>query len=273
MKLIIFFLSLSFTIGIQANEGGDLFKINCAACHTIGGGRLVGPDLKNISQQRDAEYLLRFITSSQSFVKSGNADAIKIYNEYGKILMPDAQISESQITEVLNYIKGVSTGEVTESVAVAIVVPLASTNQDNILNGRKLFSGQKRLENSGSSCLSCHNVKDDLAYPGGNFAKELTDSYSLMGSAGVLAIIRNSPFPAMAQSYVDHPLTESEIIDLSAYLKSVSENSIYQHPRDFSMTFFYLGQFAFLLFLGAIMILFWKRKKDTVNKEIYNRQS
>ncbi len=77
----------------------------------------------------------------------------------------------------------------------------------------------------------------------------------------------------MAQSYTKHPLTESEIIDLAAYLKSVSDESIYQHPRDYSLTFLYLGQFMFFLFLTAIMILFWKRKKGNVNQKIYDRQS
>jgi mono/diheme cytochrome c family protein len=272
MKRIVFFLILSLPLCVLANTPSELFTNKCAACHTIGKGRLVGPDLKNISELRDNAWLLKFIRSSQTFINSGDADAVKVYNEYNKLLMPDALISDSEITEILNYIKEVSSGNIVESTQV-IVDPLAETNDDNIVRGRKLFNGQNRLENHGASCLSCHHVKDDLAYPGGNLAKELTESYEVMGGAGVIAIIRNSPFPAMAQAYQEHALTESEVIDLGAYLKSVSEKQIYQHPRDYSLTFLYLGQLAFLLFLGAILAAYWKRKKETVNQKIFDRQS
>lgn len=272
MKRVVFLLILSLPICLLANVPSELFTNKCAACHTIGKGRLVGPDLKNIGDQRDAVWLLNFITSSQTMINSGDADAVKVYNEYNKLLMPDPLISESEITEILSYIKEVSSGNIVESTQV-LVDPLATTNDDNIARGRKLFNGQSRLENQGAACLSCHHVKDDLAYPGGNLAKELTESFSVMGGAGVIAIIRNSPFPAMAQAYQKHALTESEVIDLGAYLKSVSEKSIYQHPRDYSLTFLYLGQLAFLLFLAAILAAFWKRKKETVNQKIFDRQS
>lgn len=272
MKRIVLLLILSLPFCLQASVSSDLFSSKCAVCHTIGKGRLVGPDLKNISEKRDNDWLLSFIESSQSFIKSGDAEAIKVYDEYNKLLMPDPLLSMSEITEVLIYIKEVSTGKIVESTQV-LVDPLANTNDDNISEGRRLFNGQSRLENKGTACLSCHHVKDDLAYPGGNLAKELTTSYSIMGGAGVLAIIKNSPFPAMTQAYDSHALTESEIIDLGAYLKAVSERSIYQHPSDYSLTFLYLGQLAFILFLSIILAAFWKRKKETVNQEIYNRQS
>ncbi len=272
MKSILSILIIIFLISAQSSKAADLFTTHCAACHTIGKGRLVGPDLKDINQQRDHAWLVSFIKSSQSMIKSGDADAIKIFNEYNKLLMPDPTISEAEIEEVLNYIKSVSSGEIVETTQV-LVDPLASINQVNIDRGRELFIGKERLENKGAACLSCHHVMDDLNYPGGNLAKDLTKSYDLMGAAGVLAIVKNSPFPAMAKAYAKNALTESEVLDLSAYLKSVSEKRIYQHPRNYALTFLYFGQFVFLAFLGAILILFWKRKKKTVNEEILNRQS
>lgn len=272
MKSFVSILIIFFTISIQTSMAADLFTTHCAACHTIGKGRLVGPDLKNINQLKDHTWLVSFIKSSQSMIKSGDADAVKIFNEYNKLLMPDPTISETEIEEVLNYIKSVSSGEVAETTQV-IVDPLENITQLNIDRGRELFIGKKRLENKGAACLSCHHVMDDLNYPGGNLAKDLTESYDLMGGAGVLAIVKNSPFPAMAQAYAKYPLTESEVIDLSAYLKSVSESRIYQHPRNYALTFLYFGQFAFLVFLGAILILFWNRKKKSVNEEIISRQS
>ncbi len=54
-----------FNLG-NASEGQDLYKTTCAACHTIGKGRLVGPDLLNVTEKRDQEWLVAFIKSSQS---------------------------------------------------------------------------------------------------------------------------------------------------------------------------------------------------------------
>lgn len=272
MRSIFITLILFFAYHVQASEAGDLFSTHCAACHTIGKGRLVGPDLKDINQKRDHVWLLNFIKSSQDMIKSGDAEAVKVFNEYNKLLMPNPAISESQIEDVLNYIGTVSSGEVTLSAQV-LIDPLESITQINIDHGRALFIGTARLENNGAACLSCHHVMDDLNYPGGKLAKDLTKSYDLLGAAGILAIVKNSPFPAMAQAYAKYPLTESEVMDLSAYLKSVSQQRIYQHPRNFNLAFLYMGQFTFLVFLIVILALYRNRKKKSVNEGIYNRQS
>ena len=36
----------------QAKTGEEIFQSGCNACHTIGGGRLVGPDLLGVSERR-----------------------------------------------------------------------------------------------------------------------------------------------------------------------------------------------------------------------------
>lgn len=38
--------ALAVSLTQSAEEGEQIFKQKCAGCHTIGGGRLVGPDLK-----------------------------------------------------------------------------------------------------------------------------------------------------------------------------------------------------------------------------------
>ena len=43
----------------QSEElGADIFQQQCAACHTIGGGTLVGPDLQDVTSRRDREWLV-----------------------------------------------------------------------------------------------------------------------------------------------------------------------------------------------------------------------
>ena len=104
-------------------------------------------------------------------------------------------------------------------------------------------------------------------------AKELTTSYSTLGSAGISAIIRSSPFPAMGETYKSNPLSEEEVFALTAYLKSVSDNSTYQRPSDFGITFIVLGAVVFILILISIIVIYFNRRKEAVNHKIHNRQS
>lgn len=271
MKFKILFLILTIVINLQADEASELFKTHCSACHTIGSGRLVGPDLKNINQQRDHEWLIKFIKSSQKLINSGDVEAVKIYNEYNKLLMPDPAISESQIEDVLTYIKQVSTGEIVLSDTISTIEEVFTP--ENITNGYMYFNGKLKLYGKGPTCLSCHKVKDDRAFPGGTLAKELTDTYKQMGSAGIKAILRNPPFPSMADSYKNNPLTDQEIIELTAYLKHVSDKSIYQHPRNFGPGFISWGLAFSFVFVSGLYLLFFNRKRKSVNHDILSRKS
>jgi hypothetical protein len=104
-------------------------------------------------------------------------------------------------------------------------------------------------------------------------AKDLSESFDVMGSAGMAAVIKNPPFPVMQVAYINHALTEEEVINLTAYLKSVSKERIYQRPSDFSMIFAIFGLIAFSMILISTVILYFKRKKFPVNREIIERPS
>lgn len=93
-------------------EGETLFRNNCAACHTIGKGRLVGPDLKDIHTKRSEEWLLKWTKSSSSLIKEGDTAAVAIFNEY-KVPMTDfIFLSDDTIKNILAYIKTESGGTV-----------------------------------------------------------------------------------------------------------------------------------------------------------------
>ncbi len=94
-----------------------------------------------------------------------------------------------------------------------------------------------------------------------------------MGSSGIAAIIRSSPFPVMNMAYSKHGLNEEEIIDLTAYLKSVSEERIYQRPNDLSVLFGVMGFVVFSMIFMSTIILYFKRKRVAVNHKIHSRPS
>jgi mono/diheme cytochrome c family protein len=88
----------------QAPDGAQLFQV-CSACHTIGKGKLIGPDLANVTQRRDRAWLLKFIHNSQEVIQSGDEYAIKLFEQHNKIPMPPSTYNDEQINAVLDYIE------------------------------------------------------------------------------------------------------------------------------------------------------------------------
>ena len=89
----------------------------CAACHTIGGGKKIGPDLKGITERRDREWLYSFIRSSQTMIQNGDSLAVALFNEYNKIPMPDNDLTDEQIESILTYIENYDSSEAVQAEA------------------------------------------------------------------------------------------------------------------------------------------------------------
>lgn len=101
-----FYFQNTFAQSVAAGE--KTFKSVCSACHSIGKGKIVGPDLINVNTRRNEKWLISFIRSSQTMVKNGDATAVKVFNENNKIPMPDQNLTDVQIKEVLGYVKSQS---------------------------------------------------------------------------------------------------------------------------------------------------------------------
>lgn len=107
-KYILILAVVCMTQILYAQAGGEkTFKTICSACHTIGKGKLVGPDLKGVHNKYDEKWIISFVRSSQTMVKKGDPRAVKIFNEF-KIPMPDNNLTDAQIRDVIAYIKSKS---------------------------------------------------------------------------------------------------------------------------------------------------------------------
>ena len=255
---------------LLSQSGEELFKLKCSPCHTVGKGKLVGPDLAGVKNRRDEAWLLKFIMSSQTVINSGDAYANQRFEEFNKVVMPDPGLSEEEIKTVLAYID--SQGGSVSTQTVSALRPLSESNTWNIESGRELFTGEKKFVNGGAPCVSCHNVPDATPFGGGNLAKDLTDAYSRLGEGGLVNIIQTQPFPVMKQVFVNNSLTDNEVYDLSSYLKDVDEKqkNVVQAIQSNNFLYSGIGGLAVLLifFTG-----FWhNRRKRSVNYKIYKRQ-
>ena len=99
--ILIFFSSTISNSQTAADEAN--FAV-CKACHTIGGGKLVGPDLKGVNERREEAWLIKFIQNSTEMIQSGDPIAVEVFEANNKIPMPANALTDEQVKGVLLYI-------------------------------------------------------------------------------------------------------------------------------------------------------------------------
>ncbi len=283
-KKTIAFLAFAFILlvgTVQAQDGEQLFQ-QCKACHTIGMGKLLGPDLLDVSKRRDASWLKSFIKSSQTMIKAGDVDAVGIYEEYNKLMMMDYNLSDPEIEAIIKYVDSFSEGELSDEgapltasdslVAAQAAEYLASIDtKENREKGKALFEGKRKFKNGGASCISCHHVNTSESVQGGLLAIDLTKSFSRNGGlTGIKGIIEFPPFPAMKDAYQHSPLTEEESLKVQVFLMNADIN---EELSETAITdFMKQGIIGMIVLLVLISLVWFKPKKRSVNYHIIQRQ-
>ncbi len=126
-KLLSLFLAfLLFAAFAHAQPNGEnLFKSNCAQCHSTSDSKVIGPGLKDILKRRNEAWLLPWIHNSQSVIKSGDAYAVKLFEQNNKTVMPTFSLKDDEIKAILAYVK--AEGE--KSPAVVTATTAQTTDQ------------------------------------------------------------------------------------------------------------------------------------------------
>ncbi len=113
--------------------GKALFNANCAACHKLN-KRAVGPALKGVSAKYDKEWLYSWIKNSTAMVKSGDAQAVAIYEEYnGSVMTSFPQLSNEDIDNILAYTDFTPPAAAAAALAAAGTPIANSAGPDNTL--------------------------------------------------------------------------------------------------------------------------------------------
>lgn len=86
-----------------AQRGKLAFESKCLACHTIGGGDKLGPDLHGVTQRRDQAWLTRWMKDPEGMVKTDPIGK-EMLARY-KVPMPNQNVSDAEIREYLAYFK------------------------------------------------------------------------------------------------------------------------------------------------------------------------
>ncbi|HEU4497136.1 MAG TPA: c-type cytochrome, partial [Flavobacterium sp.] len=87
----------------DAAAGKALFNANCAACHKLD-AKMTGPALRGVTERHDREWLHKWIKDSQALIKSGDPEAVKVFEENNKSIMTAfPQLSDADIDNILAY--------------------------------------------------------------------------------------------------------------------------------------------------------------------------
>ncbi|RAR71718.1 c-type cytochrome [Flavobacterium aciduliphilum] len=84
-------------------KGKELFNTNCAACHNLD-KKMTGPALRGVSGRHKKDWFYGWIKNSSALIKSGDADAVKLWNENKPAVMTAfPQLSNADIDNILAY--------------------------------------------------------------------------------------------------------------------------------------------------------------------------
>jgi len=113
--VLLFGFSSSSGLTASAQNGKDVFKQNCRACHALD-KRMVGPALdgafdrvmeaKGFDEAQTTQWLVDWIRNSPAVINSGDEYANQLFNDYNKVQMTAfVSLSDEEILAVIDYIR------------------------------------------------------------------------------------------------------------------------------------------------------------------------
>jgi len=92
-----------------AAQGESLFQAKaCNGCHTIGGGRLTGPDLAGVTARREYGWMVAMITKPDSMIKA-DPTARQLFGEY-MTPMANMGVTPEEARAIYEYLRGEAGG-------------------------------------------------------------------------------------------------------------------------------------------------------------------
>jgi protein SCO1 len=89
---------------LALDRGEYTFKSHCAACHTLGRGEHIGPDLLGVTKARGRVWLARFILAPDEMLAAGDPIAKELAGEYQDVRMPNLALSPGDVAAIIEYL-------------------------------------------------------------------------------------------------------------------------------------------------------------------------
>lgn len=90
---------------IDIAAGKQIFTSRCTSCHAIN-KEVVGPALRDVDKRHTMQWIINFVHSSQTVIRSGDTAAIALFKSHNNTVMPDhPDLQSGQIQNIIAYIK------------------------------------------------------------------------------------------------------------------------------------------------------------------------
>lgn len=99
---------------LDIDKGQYLFSTRCAACHTIGNGDKIGPDLLGVTNVRERAWLMKIISDPIKLLEEKDPLATALFKKYNEIRMPKMGLPEADVNVLIDFMKTQSARVVTK---------------------------------------------------------------------------------------------------------------------------------------------------------------
>jgi len=90
---------------LSVGQGEYLFGSRCSACHTLGQGDKMGPDLAGVTLRRDRAWLARYVAEPDKMLAEGDPIATALFEKYKDARMPNLRLGSADVNAVLTYLE------------------------------------------------------------------------------------------------------------------------------------------------------------------------
>lgn len=222
---ILIFVAVS---AADAQDAVAFFRQNCTSCHTIGGGRLVGPDLKDVTAAamaagKDRSWLESFIQDPQTVLGTGDPYALRLQSEArGAVMAKVNGMTPAIAKSMIDLIEAES--KLPKSQFVGMQISDRPYTAADVAQGLAIFRGETALLNRGAPCISCHTINGVGGLGGGRLAPDLTKVFERLGGRKPMATwLSAPPTPTMNPVFKKHPLDSAEILPLIALCEDAAK--------------------------------------------------
>lgn len=88
-----------------AESGREIFRTHgCNKCHSVGEGKVIGPDLKGVGSKRPEDWLRSWLADPAAMIRS-HSELGRWPDEFDEIVMPNQNLSSQEIDALVTYLR------------------------------------------------------------------------------------------------------------------------------------------------------------------------